>query len=139
MINARELRLKNLVFESNNVVCIEGIKTDNDIDLSVFPEDDHSRWWTQEPNNIDPIPLTPEWLQKLGFEKRVLNGIRIGSYDTIDWDVEYYIDNILLLKQLSQQYDRFQSANKPYRFIQYVHQLQNLYFALTGTELTVRQ
>ena len=131
MIDARELRIGNLVFEGYDEpwdqigeVSIDGMGAAYELENGF---------------RYDPIPLSPEWLQKLGFEKRVLNGIRIGSYDTIDWDVEYYIDNILLLKQLSQQYDRFQSANKPYRFIQYVHQLQNLYFALTGTELTVRQ
>lgn len=71
-----------------------------------------------------PIPLTEEWLVKFGFKQCgewfILNGFLhqniaisiIHRKTTFGDNEEYEIENI-----------------------KYVHQLQNLYFALTGKEL----
>lgn len=69
-------------------------------------------------NRVSPIPLTEEWLIKLGFGKQngypfeMLNGyikIRNGIYFFKYYQLEIELN--------------------------YVHQLQNLYFALTSKEL----
>tara|TARA_R110000772_G_scaffold99393_1_gene199295 strand:+ start:42 stop:404 length:363 start_codon:yes stop_codon:yes gene_type:complete len=68
-----------------------------------------------------PIPLTEEWLVKFGFEK--LEGwddmyyFKIGYFQIYEYNVSGY------------EYDDFN--------IKHVHQLQNLYFALTGEELKI--
>jgi len=78
---------------------------------------------------IQPIPLTEEWLVKFGYNKRSTYKKRIN-------DKLYYTDkktgiNIIYI-------------GRGYKFtsgrglIKYVHQLQNLYFALTGEELTIK-
>lgn len=75
-------------------------------------------------HNIHPIPLTEEWLLKFGFVKVRdypvfrLNGLQIefNGFDS-EWGAG------LLDKKT---------------IIKYVHQLQNLYFALTGKELTIK-
>jgi len=77
----------------------------------------------------EPIPLTPEVLEKCGFHKQnnawVPEGHESKGYTTWDftiWDGgrgEYY----------------YNSAEFPTP-LQFLHQLQNLYFALTGEELT---
>jgi hypothetical protein len=82
-------------------------------------------------HEIDPIPLTPEILEKVGFEK-------LGVEED---DIFYRLPfGYLLGKQLTIsgyfEFDgKFITHGKPE--IKYVHTLQNLYFALTGTELTI--
>lgn len=63
---------------------------------------------------IKPIPITEEWLLKFGFTKPK--------------DSEGYLLNGLVF------YDGFLSSNQKEK-LKYVHQLQNLYHALTGSEL----
>jgi hypothetical protein len=68
--------------------------------------------------NASPIPLTEEWLLKFGFisKGRYEKGsIHIGCVKTKE-ETYLWIENMPHIK--------------------YVHQLQNLYFVLTGEELT---
>ena len=84
-----------------------------------------------------PIPLTEEWLLKFGFDNRLLK--KIG-----DSDLYLQGDNADSLKE----YGVYLSTDigdglcsEPNTFIEgffYVHQLQNLYFALTQTELKIK-
>ena len=71
---------------------------------------------------IKPIPLTEEWLIKFGFETDNIewwNGlISIGIYK----DGLFYCPTGEISLRIGKE-------------IQYVNQLQNLYFALTGEEL----
>jgi hypothetical protein len=89
--------------------------------------------------DYDPIPLTPEWLERLGatpFKSYVL--------DREDWSLyvgEYESSRIMYGDGFV--YCEVPDANMwcPFniRQLNYVHQLQNLYFALTGEELTIKQ
>jgi len=89
------------------------------------------------PDNLDitpyykPILLTDGWLVKFGFIKRDGNNIcwDLGSF-MIGWYGNKYATYIISLKQENNNLN-FHSK------IKYVHQLQNLYFALTGKELTI--
>lgn len=65
-----------------------------------------------------PIPLTEEWLLKFGFIKRYKDCYEFGKLILNDKFVMMDIDIHLELR--------------------YVHQLQNLYFTLTGEELTIK-
>ena len=79
-----------------------------------------------------PIPLTEEWLIKLGFEKSIST-----TGPPINEELESYIlDGYDFMK------DRCGSwflcgYNWNTTHFQYVHQIQNLYFALTGEELKI--
>ena len=72
--------------------------------------------------SLEPIPLTEEWLLKFGFEK--LEGwddmyyFQIGDFQIHEYNVGGY------------EFDDFDIKN--------VNQLQNLYFALTGEELKLK-
>lgn len=74
-----------------------------------------------------PIPLTPEWLEIAGFENKTTSW-HTSKYFVKDryeyWLGEREDDNALFRN------DHYLAK------CQYVHQLQNLYFALTGEELT---
>jgi hypothetical protein len=79
--------------------------------------------------NLKPIPLTEDWLIRLGFEQ-AMNG----------W---FCKKEYLWLRQYKLNNQWFAGVNGigdiDCTRIDYVHQLQNLYFALTGEELTIKQ
>lgn len=83
--------------------------------------------------DITPIPLTSEWLLKFGFEKttgltwsfsyeKTYSVYRKSGLAHNETKVEWWYDGILLKKQPDS-----------------VHELQNLYYALTGEELTIQE
>ena len=77
-----------------------------------------------------PIPLTEEWLLKLGFQKRQLQ-----EYDNwTTYECQYL--KVLIDKPKGIEFDWMIARNVDFDpKIRYVHQLQNLYFALTNNEL----
>lgn len=68
-------------------------------------------------DELNGIPLTEEWLLKLGFEKYKL-GFRNGNLWVTLTELAWF-------------------GNSEITEIKYVHQLQNLYFALTKEELII--
>lgn len=131
MINANELRIGNWVSVHGNtqkitLISAGEIRTDWGYPENIFEE-----------TYIDPIPLTTEILEKAGFESG-------GHYNQL-WlylpdrtiSLVYRRDN----KSISFVND--DSDNFPYvsrvelNHIQFLHQVQNLYFALTGEELPI--
>lgn len=109
MIKANELRIGNLVHTN-----FEREKQITDIKPIDFREN--------YLNLYDPIPLTEEWLLKFGFEKE-----NILSDGTISFKFNPYFYFNPLKKE------GYICIHTPP--IKYVHQLQNLYFSLTGEEL----
>jgi hypothetical protein len=87
-------------------------------------------------SDAQPITLTPEILKKCGFEKvkdgkmpywkLVINRTEVISIEE-DWSVGLNATD----ETSSQGYATNENRCK------YLHQLQNLYFALTGQELTI--
>lgn len=114
-MEARELMKGNLVMYYNKIHTIQTIGQWCHTDLSSdeLPIDKLKR-----------IPLTDEWLLRFGFDKKsknqewILNKIRICEtvHKGLCW-----VDNDI----------DFIEVNN-------VHQLQNLYFALTGQELELK-
>jgi len=107
-MKAEELRINNWVKDENGPYQIKGEHLDEDN----FPT---IQTWE--------IPLTEEWLLKFGFE---------------NWDKNKWVDSNSVLT-ISKNDDNFLCLiNQRDVDILYVHQLQNLYFALTGKELTLK-
>ena len=81
------------------------------------------------PINIKPILLTEEWLLKFG-----------GIHETGGM---YFFGNVGILHYRRENEFSLMNYNykkgQIYTTIKYVHQLQNLYFALTGKELEYEQ
>lgn len=88
--------------------------------------------WESERNWCKQIPLTEEWLIKFGFVKY---GTLHDSYKLNPFIVELGI--------LGNHYTFRKIMNKDesvlLKEMKYVHQLQNLYFALTNKELTINK
>jgi hypothetical protein len=78
--------------------------------------------------DIKPIPLTPEVLEKCGFEKDISS--QFGGYliNICEWEKIRIVHS----KIIGWHYP-LNGYQKP--IVNYLHQLQNLYFALTGEEL----
>ncbi len=93
--------------------------------------------------NIEPIPLTEEWLLKFGFEKidfkHIDGSISKGVFKNYpcvvesnkldEGDTPYIFSRIVPSEPRKMNY---------FNSIKYVHQLQNLYHALTGQELKTK-
>jgi hypothetical protein len=72
----------------------------------------------------EPIPLTEEWLERFGIMQNTW--FEDGSYmikEDRGFGWEMYVRNAVKTKRIS------------FAYFKHVHQLQNLYFALTGEEL----
>jgi hypothetical protein len=76
--------------------------------------------------NIKPIDLTVEWLERFGYERKPWGLVKGGLL---------FRDNI---KHPCQELT-LEVGNGFRVTVRYVHQLQNLCFALTGEELTIKQ
>lgn len=87
-------------------------------------------------NIVEPILLTEEWLLRFG-SKKVIDEPRFH-----EWSVPEYKK---WKKSICIEFDKdgcFFTGGEGIYFsknIQYVHQLQNLYFALTAEELTIKK
>jgi len=81
------------------------------------------------------IPLTPEILEKTGF-KLILSGEILGCYNKEDQDISFAFNDggYWACWEDAGRESSISTIGKRFR---YVHQLQNLYFALTGTELDI--
>lgn len=87
-------------------------------------------------NQIEPIPLTEEWLLKAGFE--VGNKVYINAYSMNILNTDFYLRpsyNGGFYWGFNISNEKIDCELNNVKAIQYVHQLQNLYFALTGEEL----
>ena len=118
MIKANELRIGNKVDYYGNIVTINYIN-DTDVGFSDYVPFDYPLF-----DDINPIPITEEWLLRVGF-KNDDDGYNLG------------LDNVLVIEFIE---DYAQLATIEGGFstgidIHYIHQLQNLYYALTGEEL----
>lgn len=112
MIDAKELRIGNYYYWER----------DKEL-MRVAPFDFHELYTEEDDTeNWNPVPLTEEWLLKFGFE----NGKK-GSFE-----VAYNGDDFAY---------GFMTIRIGRNFIlkrKYVHELQNIWFALTGEELTIK-
>jgi hypothetical protein len=84
--------------------------------------------------DLEPIPLTGAWLVRLGlYYKKTELGIKLYCIDT-------GIDSLVFSKEghwsiPSGKISWYMDRN--FKSPEYVHQLQNLYYALTGKELEI--
>lgn len=122
MIDTKELRLGNYLQYVNDkniltfrVESISGKTIRVLYNKSVSP---------LSPGDAQGIPLTGEILHMCGFEHVVNEETNIGFRKLTNPSITIYKDKTTL-------------GNNPVRHPEYLHRLQNLYYALTGKELEV--
>lgn len=119
MIKANELRLSNLVLHKGKICSVLEIGEE-------WSRIDNDQLNTRN-SEIEPIPLSEEWLVKFGWSEE--NKTRFIP----PLGFSYFRDGFRLINSEEGTFSVF------YNKIEYVHQLQNLYFALTGEELTEKK
>lgn len=117
----QELRIGNYVVHRDNKDHILEIKAIDDGEFKVV---ECVGTHPIDIGNIAPIPLTEECLLKLGFERNVFH----QGYEKGDFTI-FFLDKIII----------FKIGTGSEIIIQYVHELQNLYYALTNNELKVTE
>jgi len=126
MINAKELRQGNLVYDPyGNEREVTGVMG-NYVTVTGAT---HSTYSCEE---LSPIELTPEWLERAGFVMPEPN----EWYNLIDeygGGYQYDMEHEEFSQSLQNDFGWMQRLAN----IKYLHQLQNLYFALTGSELEI--
>ena len=91
------------------------------------------------------IPLTEEWLLKLGFENyEWCTDCAFIKFNSSHMMLRYYNDKWHCQKTIVSKDSKGQKMSEAKQIvkkgmIKYVHQLQNLYFALTETELEIKE
>lgn len=115
-MKANELRIGNLVYY------VDGDGYFYQLNITVI-EDGIT-------NDFEPIPLTEEWLFRFGFYETS----RYGKY--LEFNINQ--EQVLRFPICKHSEKDFWYVLRGSVKIQYVHQLQNLYFALTGEELEIK-
>ncbi len=118
MIDIKELRIGNLVERDGLVFNVWDLKRDG-LQLDSVILDRHIKYNSYD--DIKPIPLTKEWLERLGLKP-------FGKYS--------YTKGKFIIHYRSRE--NVFRINKRYSSITTVHQLQNLCFSLTGEELQLK-
>lgn len=109
MISANELRIGNKVIRNGIHVTVDGM----------------SIWDAQhERVQYDPIPLTPEILEKAGFKD---DGAKTYAKKACLFNIDLDEHGVYIV------YVGMQGIG----VLKYLHQLQNLYFAIMGEELNI--
>jgi hypothetical protein len=121
MIDPKELRLDNWVEYTPFTGIAEHIQINvfNFADLTGQTDAAKPEWKSR----YNPIPLTPEILEKCGFENNGFYCTHSDPYMEISPSATGFI-----LSVNCSEYEIGETFN-------HLHQLQNLYFALTGEEL----
>lgn len=121
MINPRELRIGNYLKDKISGEWMIVDEIGENVGAIII---DRSKYPLQPGWEMDYILLTPEVLQKCGFGKGHVTlfdkGLKLNFFDG-----RAYIGNLT------------STSATHVEGIKYIHQLQNLYFALTGDELPI--
>jgi hypothetical protein len=118
-MKASDLRIGNYLNGKQGHVIVTEIRTNNSVKIL----DNTSSFYVGI--CLQPIELTKEWLLNFGFEKK---------YDDLNWYIKgNYCFSFLKELDLIVFKIKFQTIG--ICTIKYVHEAQNIYFALTGEEL----
>ena len=123
-MNVTELRIGNFIQNKNISDCVQVSRIDQNetiqigfgICKNVFTD-------TMNLSAFEPIIITENWLLKFGFKNQNF-GWKFKELGLFDHN--YKKGNLNL---------KINSTEIPFIQIKYIHQLQNLYFSLTGLEL----
>jgi hypothetical protein len=135
MIQANELRIGNYVLRNDipgNWYELRAVCKDRIHPIQVVEQDwAKNCFWASDCtlSDLNPIPLEEEILLNFGFEftGECYNSPSLGRY------------NIFIYEGEKLEEYRLHFTHNKYVAIYFVHQLQNLFYALTGTELTIKE
>ena len=136
-MKASELRLGNLIKIGGNTLETYQTYTPTKVTLAIMNEiaGENEERPDAELSVFQPILLTEEWLLKFGFEKEECNWFRKiynAEIQNTTQEVAVNIESFACSVGDTYESGDFGYAGVPFK---HVHQLQNIYYALTGEEL----
>ena len=127
-MNSNELRRGNLIYDKlGRVVKIDEIRED-----TYTTRLSNKRKLKYHYHTSNPIPVTEERLNKLGFKQQIgfsidtLSGILVVAHNDMD---RWYV----FFQNLNK--GEFPDCTTLRNDLRYIHQLQNIYYVLNSTEL----
>lgn len=150
MIQPKELRIGNYLYWDADHGCagvlrVEGIREYNFLAVGLAKCQPTSQF--EYEHEVDPIPITPEWLENLGF--KFIEILSVNDYESEDQYIFRHDETNFVIGIVTSTYGGIFERSFRFRMdgdiiylktkLEYVHQLQNLYFALTGEELTIKE
>ncbi len=135
-MKVKDLRIGNLVYggfeddeeNSNHSVCVvTGLSEDQHLGEGWnFMLENMERKDVENYFEMKPIPLTEEWLLKFGFERR-----HDQKYYHLKFDRTWVSLDSILVKW-------YGNALGGIMMLDYVHQLQNIFYAINSEELELK-
>lgn len=135
MIKASELRIGNLLSYKGEPILIKMIS----------PNTIYFNEGQQSINAVDPLLISEEWLMRFGFERTTEGRVNRWAFDIGNKHIAPHGDNKYELSSFAidgksaffcdYTVNNYWAAKKCH----YVHQMQNLHFAITGEELTLKE
>ncbi len=135
-LNLNELRKGSLIlFQEDDSICIVlGIDAD-DLGLTVFFTDSAEETWI-EATQFAPIPITKEWLMKIGFVKKDNDELLVHLPPEIEeatkGDLGFKRSDFFFNSRLNKWMDCQSRV-----CVDYIHQVQSLVYWHTRHELTL--
>lgn len=122
MITAQELRIGNFVCYGDDA----DSQTMNVVIQQIFDDGVDTGYRKRLSfDKIFPIAITPDWLSRAGFfgESSKWRTVEPFRHHIVERDGKYF----------------YRVPGVTLREVKYVHEVMNLYFYITGTELTIKQ
>jgi len=127
MIQANELRIGNLLERDGNIIEVVRISKENVINYETAKE---KTGMHTNSGRVNPIPLTEELLLKCGFE--------VDDSDEDNKWLNLRYGNIVFCSDESTNFERvYLRIYNTDIILESLHQLQNIFFALTNQELKI--
>lgn len=137
MIKATELRIGNKIKLNDEIRNVEMIH-DNGMTIGKITNGFYADGYFED---FDPIPLTPELLEQCGFITPDYK-LPFGDYEILmkrrddgTWHAWINYERSAMEKECGEGHYNVYHLSFP---CQYLHSLQNLYFALAGEELQIK-
>lgn len=123
-MNPKEFRIGNYLTTILSNLLRVTMMTDD----TIFADDESGSSYDNYAHSLTPIPLTEEWDSKFNFKK---TGYQLVCIENNKYAFEMTVEEM----------GGFSGRRKyfvPVTIVEYVHQVQNLYFDLTGKELEIK-
>jgi len=127
-MDARNLKIGNYVYANEEIVEVIAVDGTDENDIEIKVSDGVILKGTPGELKIAPIKLTPLILTELcGFDS---DGLYVLGIDKDLYYLKFHIDHITLLMESMEPLIHFWD-------VQYLHQLQNLYYSLRTKEMPI--
>ena len=128
-MEVQELRLGNEI----QYLSASGGYIDKTVDLQVLK----ILLESESAKDFKPIPLTEEWLRSFGFEDETYKKGYIGVEFKSNMTLDFVLTKPKFMGEWQKDY-QFELREHRIVGVEYVHELQNLFFAITSTELDLK-